>query len=104
MAVVVAMARAALTPAPNLTYFDRQSANFMGTVVTAIRQRRHSSGTPALRRPTKKVVSDKVRIVGGSEDGLRDRIFAMLENEPSRASFQASASSTVARSVSPLSP
>jgi|SRR6516225_6711136 len=34
VAVVVAIARAALTPAPNLTYFERESADFMRTVAT----------------------------------------------------------------------
>jgi hypothetical protein len=41
--------------------------------------RSHSSGTPALRKPTKYVVSNRARMVSGCEDGLSAAIFAMLE-------------------------
>jgi hypothetical protein len=61
----------------------------------------YSSGTPALRRPTKYVASYKARIFGTPKYWAACKR-AMLENRSSRVSLRASASSAAARSLSPF--
>jgi hypothetical protein len=63
--------------------------------------RPHSSGIPALRRPARKLASERARMVGASI-GEPDLRRAMVDQEPSPPSLRASASSAAAHSVSPL--
>jgi hypothetical protein len=61
----------------------------------------HSSGTPALRKPAKKVVSKSARVVGAAKNPEACKR-AMLEYRSSPLRLRASLSSKAARSMSPL--
>jgi len=99
VAVVVAIARAALTPAPNLTCFQREGADFMcrDAGITVTGGVVHSSGMPALRRPSKYVASNRARIFG-TPPQAPGRVFrrAMLEKRSPPPSLRASPSSAAA--------
>jgi hypothetical protein len=67
------------------------------------RSGRHSSGTPALRRPTKWVVSSRARVVGATKYlSSTPFTWAMLTGKSFSRSRRASARLTAARSKSPF--